>query len=346
MNTMTETEATRDWKIYRGSRIPHDEDFPEPPPWRTFNGEIINLPPLDIKDDSYMLRMLARGAVFQVSEKEVELVNAALYLRRPLLITGKPGTGKSSLAYSVAYELNLGPVLRWSITSRSTLGEGLCHYDAIARLRDASIEREATKEHAVSDIGQYIDLGPLGKAFLPSKKPRVLLIDEIDKSDIDLPNDLLNIFEEGEFEIPELRRLAKEKDTFEVYYDKKNNIKIPVRDGYISCHAFPFVILTSNGEREFPPAFLRRCIRLEMQTPNRDKLLKIVEAQLGKDVFPLANKLVEDFIAERDKGYLAVDQLLNAIYLATNLAKSGVDVRSKPDLSEALFRHLSSTGAV
>src|SRR5207244_1828658 len=115
------------------------------------------------ESDSHMERDLARGEVFQTSEEEVELVNAALYLRRPLLITGKPGSGKSSLAYSVARELKLGPVLRWSITSSTKLSDGLYHYDAIGRLQDASLNRDL-------GIGEYVRLGPLGAALLASEK--------------------------------------------------------------------------------------------------------------------------------------------------------------------------------
>ena len=144
--------------------------------------------------------------------------------------------------------------MRWPISSRTTQSEGLYHYDAIGRLQDTALERERTKDTVVSDIGQYIHLGPLGTAFLPTDKPRVLLIDEIDKSDIDLPNDLLNIFEEGEFEIPELRRIARNEEAkiIEIYSDKRKNLRVPIHEGIVRCHTFPFVVLTSNGERKFP----------------------------------------------------------------------------------------------
>ncbi|MFM6527076.1 MAG: MoxR family ATPase, partial [Dolichospermum sp.] len=99
------------------------------------------------------------------------------------------GTGKTSLAYAVAYELGLGEVLHWPITTRTTLKDGLYSYDAIGRLQDA---KDKDKDN-LAEIGKYINLGSLGTALLPSEKPRVLLIDEIDKSDIDLPNDLLHI---------------------------------------------------------------------------------------------------------------------------------------------------------
>ncbi len=329
-----------DWRIYQGKGVPHDKvtKLPPPPPWRTFTGNVLNALQFDSKDDAYMERLLARGEVFQASEEVVELVNAALYLRRPLLISGKPGSGKSSLAYSVARELKLGPVLRWSITTRSTLADGLYHYDAIGRLQDVSLQKGSKSEVSASDIGQYIRLGPLGAALLPSEKPRVLLIDEIDKSDIDLPNDLLHIFEEGEFEIPELVRLSHDISYVEVYYGKQSDLKVRIEGGRVHCHAFPFVVLTSNEEREFPPAFLRRCLRLEMKIPDKDKLLKIVEAHLGSEVFPAANQLVEDFLKERSKGDLATDQLLNAIYLCSR----GIDLREKNELFQALLRNLSN----
>ncbi|GAA6617899.1 hypothetical protein NUACC26_037100 [Scytonema sp. NUACC26] len=99
-----------------------------------------------------------RGETYQARPEEIELVNAALYLRRPLLVTGKPGTGKTSLAYAVAYELNLGEVLHWSITTRTTLKDGLDRYDAIGRLQDA----KGASEDNLKEIGNYIDLGPLG----------------------------------------------------------------------------------------------------------------------------------------------------------------------------------------
>jgi MoxR-like ATPase len=330
------------WWIFKGTGEPHNgirSKLPAPPSWRVFPGSPLDIPFEDSETDAMMKRLLARGATFQPSPEEIELVNAALYLRRPLLITGKPGSGKSSLAYAVARELKLGPVLRWSITTRSTLAEGLYRYDAISRLQDASLRKDNPADKEAPDIGQYIHLGPLGAALLPTPYPRVLLIDEIDKSDIDLPNDLLNIFEEGEFEIPELVRLAKDTRQVAIYYGNKSKLRVPIEDGHIQCCAFPFVVLTSNGEREFPPAFLRRCLRLDMQPPDKEKLLKIVEAHLGQDILIETEQLVEEFISRREKGDVATDQLLNAVYLASR----GIDIRDKNILFDALLRYLGTT---
>jgi MoxR-like ATPase len=323
-------------RIFRGEPEPHDgiRDLPPPPPWRHF-GE-------DAKRD--------RGSKFRSGPEEVEMVNAALMLRRPLLVTGKPGTGKSSLAYSVAHELMLGNVLLWPITTRSTLQQGLYNYDAVARLQDASLRESEQKAGGpvVSrlDIGKYIRLGPLGTALLGGRaedgslRPRVLLIDEIDKSDIDLPNDLLNIFEEGEFEIPELSRLPEDQSVVSVLPHDSSE-KIQVTRGRVHCEIFPFVVLTSNGEREFPPAFLRRCLRLDIKPHPPEVLARIVNERLEPPPERKADvdELVRRFVELRDgqKKELATDQLLNAVYIALN----GADPLKRDSLRDAIFRSLS-----
>lgn len=311
-----------DWWIYRGSRTPHDgiEDLPDTPAWRAFgsfdDSELLT-PPADTP--AVTNRRLGRthqAEAFQADVKDIQLVNLALHLRRPLLITGKPGVGKSTLAYAVAHELGLGPVLRWPITSRSTLRDGLYVYDAIGRLHDAGL-KGSRRPSANLAIGKYLRLGPLGTALLPWRRPRVLLIDEIDKCDVDLPNDLLNVFEEGEYTIPELSRLGpgrRQVMTFD------HDGKVMIKDGRVGCAQFPLVVLTSNGEREFPTAFLRRCVRLKVQPPDEKRLAAMVAAHLGGNTESESarTELIAEFLRrQREEGaVLANDQLLNALLMA------------------------------
>lgn len=319
-------------------------------------------------------RKKERGATFQARPEEIELVNAAMYLRRPLLVTGKPGTGKTSLAYAVARELGLGEVLYWPITTRTTLKDGLYLYDAISRLQDANSSQSETQpnnDERFKNIGDYIRLGPLGTALLPSKKPRILIVDEIDKSDIDLPNDLLYVFEEGNFEIPELLRIEEVQPVVDVRTAYKDEHEFTFNDGYsikdgktdipggkVACEEFPLVILTSNGERDFPPPFLRRCVRLTMEEPGPERLESIVNAHLQQQVdqdtdlgmsssmlsAEVISELIDKFVKKRNnrsKGDLATDQLLNAMYLV--MREREPDIKSREDLINRLWKHLSSS---
>src|SRR5436305_5623431 len=231
----------------------------------------------------------------------------------------------------------LGPVLRWPITSRITLQDGLYRYDAIGRLQDANLAESGQRR---PQIGRYLQLGPPGAALLPYRRPRVLLIDEIDKSDIDLPNDLLNVFEEGEFRIPELARIADTEQDVEVGVEH-STAPVRVHRGWVRCNAFPIVVMTSNGEREFPPAFLRRCVRLELGEPDPQRLARIVEAHLGNHMRAAGADLVERFLELRAAGDLATDQLLNAIFLTVHAAREGRDWVALADL---VLRHLTTAG--
>jgi MoxR-like ATPase len=167
----------------------------------------------------------------------------------------------------------------------------------------------------------------------------VVLIDELDKSDIDLPNDLLNVFEEGRYEIPELARIVDDQPVVEVGTADADT-RLPVRHGSVLCQAFPFVVITSNGERQFPPPFLRRCMRLDIQPPDKDALVSIVTAQLGAEAAGRSSQLIEDFLRRREKGDIATDQLLNAIYLALSGSRPQGETRAR--LTEKLLRPLDS----
>jgi MoxR-like ATPase len=338
-----------DWWIYRGTGRPiHDVDLaqilPAPPPWRAYQGG--PLPEHDVPppDDGEAERRL--GAAFMLSDQDIDptelnMVNAALYLRKPLLVTGNPGTGKSSLAYRIARELGLGRVLRWAITSHTTLTEGLHSYDAIGRVQAAATDHaQRGSEVEEPPIGDFVRLGPLGSAFLPARLPRVLLIDELDKSEADLPNNLLSIFEDGEFSIEELTRVRTQHPEVTVRTADPERTAV-VRDGRVACHAFPIVVLTSNGEREFPPAFLRRCLQLRIENPDRDQLAAIVASHLVNEEGEYRDRLIREF-AERSKaeGGLPTDRLLDAVYLATSGAYQP-DHEHWPALVDALWQRLT-----
>jgi MoxR-like ATPase len=185
----------------------------------------------------------------------------------------------------------------------------------------------------------------LGTALYPRKYPRVLLIDEIDKSDIDLPNDLLNLFEEGRFEITELSRFAKDTESQLVPVQTHDGEWEYIPQGKVKCEQFPIVIMTSNGERDFPLPFKRRCLLLEMPEPTPEELKNIVKSHFQyKEASPQGKKIEEaiaEYVKKRDKGELATDQLLNAVFMSMGKKLTEAELKSLTDL---LFTYLTETG--
>ena len=185
-------------------------------------------------------------------------VNAAVTLERPILVKGEPGTGKTQLAVEVASSLGK-PLYEWHIKSTTKAQQGLYEYDAVARLRDSQLG-----DDRVHDIGNYIVRGKIWEAFESEEQP-VLLIDEVDKADIEFPNDLLRELDRMEFYVYETQRLVTAKHR-------------------------PIIVITSNNEKELPDAFLRRCFFHYIKFPDQDTMKKIVDVH-----FP---KLKKDLLAE------------------------------------------------
>ncbi|GGR87567.1 ATPase AAA [Streptomyces aureoverticillatus] len=320
---------------YRGTgrtlpAVPYEErSWPEGPRWRSFSGGPVLPAPPD--DDEADRRLGPVDAPRRAPADEVRLVNASILLRRPLLVTGRPGVGKSALAFRIARELSLGRVLQWPITSRTTLASGLFEYDVIGRAQSGQAWYVAQQQAAPvegseaapgpqppTDIGDFVQLGPLGTAMLPFRLPRVLLIDEIDKGDADLPNDLLTLFEDGWYSVPPLVRVRNQSPDVTVHTADPGGFA-PIREGIVQARAFPVVIMTSNGEREFPEAFLRRCLRLDMPDPDAEGLAELLSAHFSDRLGDMQAKLIRDFRSRSEQSDgLAADMLLNAAHLATS----------------------------
>ena len=195
-------------------------------------------------------------------------VNAAVTLRRPLLVKGEPGTGKTVLAHEISKALD-APLIEWNVKSTTKAQQGLYEYDAVARLRDGQLGDER-----VHDISNYIKKGKLWEAFTSPELP-VLLIDEIDKADIEFPNDLLQ----------ELDRMS-----FDVY---ETHTRIEAKER-------PIVVITSNNEKELPDAFLRRCFFHYIKFPDRETMRDIIEVHYPGIQKNLVSKAMDIFYELRD----------------------------------------------
>jgi MoxR-like ATPase len=213
--------------------------------------------------------MRFKGSDAYVSTDDLTLaVNAAITLQRPLLVKGEPGTGKTMLAVEVAKALGL-PLLEWHIKSTTKAQQGLYEYDAVSRLRDSQLG-----DPRVHEIGNYIVKGMLWQAFT-SATPVVLLIDEIDKADIEFPNDLLRELDRMEFFV----------------YETKELVKAAQR---------PIVFITSNNEKELPDAFLRRCFFHYIRFPDKETMEKIVEVHFPGLKRSLLREALEVFFEVRE----------------------------------------------
>jgi MoxR-like ATPase len=194
------------------------------------------------------------------SKPLMEIVNVSIVLGKPLVIKGEPGTGKTLLAHSISKALGK-KLLIWNVKSTTKAKDGLYVYDTVQRLNDARF-----KDRDISDIRQYIKLGKLGQAFTADEQ-LVLLIDEIDKADIEFPNDLLNELDEMSFHIPEL-------------------------DEEVTAKHRPVVVITSNSEKELPDAFLRRCVFHYIEFPDEEMMARIVRVHYPD----IEDKLVRESI--------------------------------------------------
>jgi MoxR-like ATPase len=225
---------------------------------------------------------------YRASKELRDAVNTALYLRRPLLLEGDPGCGKTRLAYAVAYELGF-PLKAGYIRSTDRAQDLLYTYDAVRRLYD--LQELPKTNQKIPPRKRYISLGILGEAIQLSQQdiPSVVLIDEIDKADIDFPNDLLLALDRYQFDIPEAREPGQKKKPVEVF-DALRGGQIKDRRPYL-----PLVIVTSNREKELPKPFLRRCVFFYIPFPGESVLKQIIESHFEEGVTPLAEAALEQF---------------------------------------------------
>ncbi len=237
------------------------------PESRLYSDSGLNLTDTTMTQDTTSLRF--DGADNYVATDDLKLaVNAALRLQRPLLIKGEPGTGKTMLAEEVAAALDM-PLLQWHIKSTTKAQQGLYEYDAVSRLRDSQLGDERVK-----DIHNYIVKGVLWQAFT-AEQPVVLLIDEIDKADIEFPNDLLRELDRMEFYVYETREMVRARHR-------------------------PLVIITSNNEKELPDAFLRRCFFHYIKFPDKETMQQIVDVHFPNLKGDLLSQALQTFYEVRE----------------------------------------------
>lgn len=261
--------------------------------------------------------MQFQGTADYIADRDLMVaVNAAIRLERPLLVKGEPGTGKTELARQVAKSLDLD-ILEWNVKSTTKAQQGLYEYDAVARLRDSQLG-----DARVNDVNNYIRRGKLWQAFIAPRKT-VLLIDEIDKADIEFPNDLLQELDRMEFHV----------------YETGETVTAKVR---------PIVIITSNNEKELPDAFLRRCFFHYIRFPDAETLARIVEVHFPGIKQTLVRNALMQFYELRETPGLrkkpstseALDWIRLLLAEDIDPADLGFDARSAlPTLHGALLKN-------
>lgn len=255
-----------------------------------------------------------KGTQRYIAGQDLQMaVNAAMILEKPLLVKGEPGTGKTLLAHEIAAALKK-PIITWHIKSTTTAQQGLYSYDAVARLRDSQLGNSE-----VNELSNYIKQGKLWEAFTAPEKV-VLLIDEIDKADIEFPNDLLLELDKMEFYVYELQKTIKAEHR-------------------------PIVIITSNNEKDLPDAFLRRCLFHFIQFPSEETMRAIVDVHFPKIEAQLVGEALRVFYQIREQKNLkkppSTSELIDWLKLLLNERISGADL-APIELKEQLPPYLQS----
>lgn len=258
--------------------------------------------------------MKFKGTDSYVATQELQIaVNAAIHLEKPLIVKGEPGTGKTLLAHEIARALNK-PIVTWHVKSTTIAQQGLYEYDAVSRLRDSQLGAEG-----VENIANYIKKGKLWEAF-EAEESLILLIDEIDKADIEFPNDLLLELDKMEFYCYELRKTIKAKKR-------------------------PIILITSNNEKELPDAFLRRCLFHYIRFPDQETMQRIVDVHYPDIQQELVSNAMKLFYGIREirgvKKKPSTSELLDWLKLIL-MEKIQADQLGDIDLNKDIPPHLGA----
>lgn len=283
------------WTPYfRGDGTVRAAQLGPPPPWADFPRRRPGLP-------------------FHPPEGLADAASAALRLRRPLAITGPPGSGRSAAAAWAALHLGLGPVLSWRVTPRSTLAGALYRYDAAGHAADRQLRGDGTGDDGA---GPYLELGPAGAALASTERPRALLADDLDDGRPGLPDGLLGLLDREWFEIPELARSPRPVSV----RLPGTGETCPVAAGRVRCARPALTVVTARHDGALPAGFLGRCVRYRVPVPGADALMGVIGAHLGRPA-PASGAVADlaaSFAARLRAGeQLGIDQFLNAAFVLT-----------------------------